>query len=96
MSHEVELTESGYLHLPAPLALRYFPHDALAAQVKGPELWLTPLRGHGGGGLILKQRNRGGDRSVLIWEVLPEGTRPGSRQGFWDSERAVLRVALGS
>lgn len=95
MPLEVELTEQGYLHLAAPLAERYFPNDALAAQVRDRELWLTPLRGHGGGGLILKRRNRAGDRSVLIWEVLPQGTRPGARQGFWDHERAVLRVALG-
>lgn len=90
----VELTEQGYLRLDVELAQRYFPNDALAALARGPELWLTPLRGGGGGGLILKRRNLHGDRSVLIWEALPPATVPGRRPAFWDAERAALRVAL--
>ena len=61
---------------------------------RGRELWLFPTRGAGGGGLILKQRNLAGDRSVLIWEHLPEGTPPGPLAAFWDETNGALRVAL--
>lgn len=91
---EVELTALGYLHLPAELAGRYFPQDVLVALPRGPELWLLPTRGAAAGGLLLKQRNPRGDRSVLIWELLPPGTPPGPRAAFWDERGGALRVAL--
>lgn len=91
---EVMFSEQGYLHLPAELAQRYFPQDVLVALVRGSELWLLPMRGAAAGGLLLKQRNLNGDRSVLIWEQLPPGTRPGSRPAFWDEGNRALRVAL--
>lgn len=90
----VELTENGYLHLSADLARRYFPNDALVALVRDGELWLLPTRGPAAGGLLLKQRNRQGDRSVLIRDVLPPDTSPGWRAAHWDDERGALRVAL--
>ncbi|MEO1085980.1 MAG: hydrogenase maturation protease [Acidobacteriota bacterium] len=92
----LRLTEHGYLHFPAELAARLFPLDLAAPVLRGRELWLYPTRGAGGGGLILKQRNTAGDRSVLIWEQLPAGTPPGSLAAFWDGEQGVLRVALPS
>lgn len=88
------LTARGYLHLPADLARRYFPHDLLAAIPRRREVWLLPTRGAGAGGLILKQRNRAGDRSVLVWHLLPPGTAPGARPAFWDDAQGALRVAL--
>jgi hypothetical protein len=91
---EIELTEQGYLHLPAGVAHRYFPNDLLVVLVRGPEMWLLPTRGNGAGGLLLKQRNTRGDRSVVIWEALPPATRPGKRPAFWDAESGALRVAL--
>ncbi|WP_448541569.1 hydrogenase maturation protease [Roseiflexus sp.] len=90
----VELTEKGYLHLPADLAQRYFPNDALVALVRADELWLLPTRGPAAGGLLLKQRNRQGDRSVLIWEVLSPDIRPGRLAARWDDERGMLRIAI--
>ena len=90
----VELTDQGYLHLAAELAQRYFPNDVLIALLRPPELWLMPTQGAQAGGLLLKQRNRQGDRSVLIWEVLPPNTPPGQREAFWDEARGTLRVAL--
>ncbi|MCS7289101.1 MAG: hydrogenase maturation protease [Roseiflexus sp.] len=90
----VELTEKGYLHLPVDLAQRYFPNDALVAMVRDGELWLLPTRGPAAGGLLLKQRNRQGDRSVLIRDVLPPDTSPGWRTAHWDDEHGALRVAL--
>lgn len=91
---EIELSESGYLHLSAELAQRYFPNDLLVALVRGPELWLLPTRGAAAGGLLLKQRNLHGDRSVLIWEMLPAGTPAGRCLAFWDERSGALRVAL--
>lgn len=91
---EVELTENGSLHLDAAFARRHFPNDLLVPLRKSPELWLMPTRGAGGGGLLLKQRNKGGDRGVVIWEHLPPDTKPGRYPAIWDAERGALRVAL--
>ncbi|MCB9077954.1 MAG: hydrogenase maturation protease [Anaerolineaceae bacterium] len=96
MRVEIKLTDQGYLHLSADLAQRYFPEDVLVVLVKTPELWLLPLRGASAGGLLLKQRNLKGDRSVLIWEHLPEGTPSGRYPAFWDDTRGALRIALAS
>lgn len=93
---QLEITDNGYLTIPADVAATYFPNDVLVALIKSPELWLMPMRGAAGGGLLLKQRNLAGDRSVLIWEVLPQDTRAGTRSAFWDSDRGALRVALES
>lgn len=90
----IELTEKGYLHLPADLAQRYFPNDALVALLHADELWLLPTRGPAAGGLLLKQRNRQGDRSVLIWEVLPPDVQPGQLAALWDDEHGALRIRL--
>ena len=91
---EVKFTEHGYMHISADIAQTYFPEDVLVAIAKGPELWLFPLRGAAAGGLLLKQRNLKGDRSVVIWEVLPPNTPPGPRPAFWDDRQKALRVAL--
>lgn len=91
---EIQLTDQGYLHIPADLAQLHFPQDTLVALVKDAELWLLPTRGAAGGGLLLKQRNAKGDRSVLMTEVLPPTVGPGRRLAFWDAENAALRVAL--
>lgn len=93
---QIELTEHGYLRLPVELACRYFPEDVLVVMVKKPELWLLPLRGAAAGGLLLKQYNVQGDRSVLIWEQLPSPTSPGCYPAFWDEAVGALRVALGT
>jgi hydrogenase maturation protease len=91
---EVRLTADGYLQLAAPIARQYFPDDVLVALVRNGELWLVPLRGAGAGGLLLKQRNPQGDRSVLIWEVLPPDTPSGVFSAYWDENSKALRVVL--
>lgn len=91
---QLEITDQGYLHLDAALAATYFPNDLLIALVRQPELWLLPTRGPEAGGLLLKQRNARGDRSVVIWEVLPPQTKPGLRPAFWDEQRGALRTLL--
>jgi hypothetical protein len=92
--HTIAITDRGYLQLSAELAVRYFPNDALVVLVRDAELWLLPTLGGGAGGLVLKQRNRQGDRSVLIWELLPPDMPYGSRNAFWDEQNGALRVAL--
>ena len=96
---KIDFTDQGYLHVSAAVAATHFPNDGLVALVKGREMWLMPTRGAAGGGLLLKQRNRAGDRSVLIWETLMQANIElaqvvGAREAFWDGERGALRVAL--
>jgi len=91
---EVEFTADGYLRLSAELAREHFPSDALVAVPRGDELWLMPLIGPEGGGLLLKQRNRRGDRSTLIWEALPSIAPTGLRPAVWDHGNGALRVSL--
>ncbi len=92
--HHVTVSETGYLHLPAELAARHFPGDVLVALLRDGELWLLPLRGPSAGGLLMKQRNLRGDRSVLMNELLPPATAPGQRAASWDAESGALRVIL--
>lgn len=92
----VELTSDGNLRLDASIAERFFPADSLVAvpQPANEELWLMPLTGPEGGGLLLKQRNLAGDRSTLIWEALPPNAPTGSRPAVWDETNGALRVSL--
>ncbi len=94
MSCSVEFTEGGDLRLSATTASQYFPADALVAMQRGNELWLLPLTGPEGGGLLLKQRNVKGDRSTLIREALSNVSPVGHRPAVWDDNNGALRVAL--
>lgn len=92
----VEFTADGSLRLSAEVAREYFPSDALVAVPRGRELWLLPLVGPQGGGLLLKQRNPRGDRSTLVWEALPQDAAPhGERSAVWDATNGALRVHIG-
>ena len=90
----MEFTDNGYLVLRAEVAQAFFPGDVLVALRRGVELWLLPTRGAAAGGLILKQRNLQGDRSVLVRETLADESHTGIRQAFWDDANGALRVAL--
>lgn len=90
----LEITDRSYLILPFDLARAHFPEDACVALFRPPELWLMPLHKSQTGGLLLKQRNREGDRSVLLFEVLPEDIRAGTYAAFWDERQGALRVAV--
>jgi len=90
----VEFTADGYLRLAADLAAAHFPTDALVALPRGHELWLLPLIGPESGGLLLKQRNMHGDRSVLVREVLADDHPVGVRAALWDPANGALRVAV--
>jgi hydrogenase maturation protease len=91
---EVELTEDGHLRLGAELAAARFPSDAAVAALQDEALWLIPLRGPRSGGLLLKQRNPAGDRSVLVREVLGDKGEPGVRTAQWDAAQGALRIPL--
>ncbi|SOX53913.1 peptidase M52, partial [Mycobacterium ahvazicum] len=90
----VEFTADGYLRLDAALAASRFPSDAVAAVIRDGDLWLIPLRGPRSGGLLLKQRNPAGDRSLLIREVLADRAMSGTAGAFWDDATKSLRVPL--
>lgn len=91
----VSFTADGSMRLSAEVAREYFPSDALVAVPRDGELWLLPLIGPEGGGLLLKQRNPRGDRSTLIWEALPAEDPPvGDRPAVWDAGNGALRVSL--
>ncbi len=92
MTVTVEFTAGGDLRLSAEVAARYFPADSLVAVPRGSELWLLPLVGPEGGGLLLKQRNTRGDRSALVWEALPAEAPIGERYAVWDEANGALRV----
>lgn len=92
MTATVEITPDGNLRISADVAAKYFPADSLVAVPRGHELWLMPLVGPEGGGLLLKQRNAQGDRSTLIWEALPENATTGHRPAVWDERGGALRV----
>ncbi len=88
----VEFTADGYLRVGLDVATEFFPSNALVAIPKGGELWLLPLIGPESGGMLLKQRNLHGDRSALIWEILPVPRPIGVRQATWDATHGALRV----
>ena len=90
----VEFTADGYLRLDAALAASRFPSDAVAAVVRDSDLWLIPLRGPRSGGLLLKQRNPAGDRTILVREVLADCIPDGVREAFWDDAQKALRIPL--
>lgn len=90
----VEFTTDGYLRLGARLAAARFPSDAAVAAVRDGQFWLIPLRGPQSGGLLLKQRNPAGDRSVLVREVLADQVLTGRRPAYWDDAQGGLRIPL--
>lgn len=92
----VTFTEEGYVRIDANTAAQFFPNDSLVAVPNGDELWLMPLIGPEGGGLLLKQRNLAGDRTTLIWESLSDRVPVGERSAFWDESKGALRVSVGS
>lgn len=89
-----EITDEGYLHLPAGLAAARFPADVAVARIDRGDLVLVPLISASYGGLVLKQRNPRGDRSLLISEVLGFSPTTGVYAVAWDEDHGALRVLL--
>jgi hypothetical protein len=89
-----DLSSEGYLRLSRADAEHFFPEDTLLALWRDETLVLLPTRGAAAGGLMLKQRNADGDRSLLISEVF-EFTIPSGRfTAIWDDGIGGLRVNL--
>nr|WP_313775579.1 hydrogenase maturation protease [Mycobacterium sp.] len=90
----VGFTADGYLCLDAALAAARFPSDAVAAVIRDGDFWLIPLCGPRSGGLLLKQRNPVGDRSVLVSELVRDTLLTGVCRAFWDDEHSALRIPI--
>ncbi len=94
LSFGFDLSDDGYLRMSREDAECFFPEDTLLALWRDGSLVLLPTRGAAAGGLMLKQRNAAGDRSLLISEVF-EFQIPGGRYtAVWDDGIGGLRVSL--
>jgi hypothetical protein len=86
----------GNLYLCRALCARYFPHSQCVALIEREgQVLLLPLVHESAGGLLLKLRNREGDRVIHAQEFLREhgyleDFEEHSVQVFWSSERAAL------
>jgi hydrogenase maturation protease len=89
----VEFTQDGYLHIDHRIAREFFPGDAAVVMVKADEIWALPLRGTASGGLLLKQRNIAGDRTLLVREILADAIPVGVRVARWDERQGALRIS---
>ncbi len=93
-SLSLNLSADGYLRLTRDDAEYFFPEDTLLALWRDGSLVLLPTRGAAAGGLMLKQRNANGDRSVLISEVFDFEIPSGGFTAIWDDSIGGLRVNL--
>lgn len=89
-----DLSADGYLRLSRADAEEFFPEDTLLALWRDESLVLLPTRGAAAGGLMLKQRNLDGDRSLLISEVFEFAIPHGRFTAIWDDSIGGLRVNL--
>ena len=95
-SLRLELSTDGYLRISREDAEIFFPEDTLLALWRDESLVLLPTRGAAAGGLMWKQRNVAGDRSVLISEVFEFEIPAGTFTAIWDDRIGGLRVNLPS
>jgi hypothetical protein len=93
-SLRLNLSEDGYLRLARADAEHFFPEDTLLALWRDGSLVLLPTRGAAAGGLMLKQRNADGDRSLLISEVFDFEIPAGEFTAIWDDSIGGLRVNM--
>ena len=89
---QFEITERGYLVFPQKIAAEFFPENSCVAMVREGELWILPIRSSASGGLMMKQRNLQGDRSVLVWEALKNNSKQGRYNAVWDAENGAMRI----
>ena len=89
-----DLSVDGYMRLTRADAETFFPENTLLALWRDGILVLLPTRGAAAGGLMLKQRNLDGDRSLLISEVFEFSIPAGRYTAVWDAGIGGLRVNL--
>ena len=87
-----EIGSDGYLRLSQSDAAEFFPENTLLILCRDDSLMLLPTRGAAAGGLMLKQRNRAGDRSVLVAEVFDFEIPTGRFTAMWDDSVGGLKV----
>ena len=91
---QLDLSADGYLRISREDAEHFFPEDTLLAIWRDDSLVVLPTRGAAAGGLMLKQRNMRGDRSLLISEVFDFEIPSGQFTATWDDSIGGLRVNL--
>ncbi len=91
-----DLSADGYMRISQEDAEHFFPEDTLLALWQDDGLVLLPTRGAAAGGLMLKQRNAQGDRSLLISEVFEFAIPAGHFTALWDDSIGGLRVKLNT
>jgi hydrogenase maturation protease len=89
---ELQIDDEGYLRISKADAARFFPKNSFVPLWRNNQLHLLPTRGAAAGGLMLKQRNPQGDRSVLINEVFEFQYPVGIFQATWNEELGGLVV----
>lgn len=90
----LELTPDGYMRFSKKDAAYFFPEDTLLALWRDESLLLLPTRGAAAGGMMLKQRNPAGDRTLLISEIFDFVIPSGQYLAQWDEAIGGLQVAL--
>ena len=91
---ELHFSADGYLRMSREVAAEFFPSDSLLVLFNADQICLLPTRGPAAGGLMLKQRNPQGDRSVLVSESLHFQRIDGDFEAIWDEKIGGLRLDL--
>lgn len=94
LSVEVELTADGYLRLPGEFCREHFPEDRAAGLRKADRLVLMPATIYAQNGMIIKQRNLAGERSVLVREVWGDDLPIGPVTASWLPRRRQFVIRL--
>jgi hydrogenase maturation protease len=90
----VQVTADGYLQLRAQLADLRFGTGVCGARRDGDRLALVPLAGAANGGFLLRRRNRVGDCSLLVRELIGDDLSPGRYPVLWDEAAGELQIML--
>lgn len=90
----IEIDDAGYLRISSRDAARFFPEDTVVPLRKKGRLYLLPTRGAAAGGMILKQRNLSGDRSLLVSEIFGFHPPSGRFVARWDQQLGGLEVQV--